>query len=185
MQGAIESSKDALAKILGGFPLDRLHVAAFDTMGMVLRPKAASRLAVQHMLAPLQADGGTIHGAAVQALHRDGLRVAIETKLILIVVGDEAGESGEQLAATFRQLGYRVDAIALILANPQHRGSTIRDCAKSMKVPYSEVTVDQFDDPYHVTRVLRALLEAPVSVGAAAASGLVDKVMATKLLEVV
>src|SRR5262245_33659660 len=183
MQGAIESSKDILGKMLAGFPLEKLHVAAFDTMGQVLKPKAASSVAVKHMLAPIKADGGTIHGAAVQALHRDGLRVAIETKLILIVVGDEAGESGEQLATTFRQLGYRVDAVALILTNPQHRGSTVRDCARAMKVPYSEVTVDQFDDPYHVTRVLRALLEAPVSV-AAAAPGLVEKVMATKLLEI-
>ena len=58
-----------------GFPLEKLHVAAFDTMGQVLKPKAASRAAVQHMLAPLKADGGTIHGAAVQALHRDGVRV--------------------------------------------------------------------------------------------------------------
>ena len=186
MQGAIEQSKEALVKILGGFPLERLHVAAFDTMGQVLKPKAASRLAVQHMLAPIKADGGTIHGAAVQALHRSGVRVPIEAKLVLIVVGDEGGESGEQLAAAFASLGYRVDAVALLLSvTPAgQRGSTVRDCAKAMRVPYSEVTVDQFDDPYHVTRVLRALLEAPVAAIAAAVSGLVDKVMATKLLEV-
>jgi hypothetical protein len=184
MQGAIESSKDALGKILAGFPLDRLHVAAFDTMGQVLKPKAPSRLAVQHMLAQIKADGGTIHGAAVQALHRDGLRVPETTKLIVIVVGDEAGESGAQLAQTFRTLGYRVDAIALLLAGSP-RGSTVRDCAKTLAVPYSEVTVAQFDDPYHVTRVLRALLEAPVAAAVAGAPtpGLVEKVMNTKLLE--
>jgi hypothetical protein len=182
MQGAIESSKDALGKILAGFPLERLHVAAFDTMGQVLKAKAASRLAVQHMLAPLKAEGGTIHGAAVQALHRDGMRVPTGAKLVVIVVGDEAGESGEQLAQTFRVLGYSVDALALLLSgNP--RGSTVRECAKALKVPYSEVTVGQFDDPYHVTRVLRALLEAPVSA-AAPTPGVVDKVMKTKLLEV-
>jgi len=181
MQGAIEASKDALGKMLAGFPLDRLHVAAFDTMGQVLKPKAASRLAVQHMLAGLKADGGTIHGAAVQALHRDGVRVPVGSKLIVIVVGDEAGESGAQLAQTFRTLGYTVDAIALLLAG-QPRGSTVRDCARELKVPYSEVTVNQFDDPYHVPRVLRALLEAPVSA-AAPQAGLVDKVMKTKLLE--
>lgn len=186
MQGAIERSKEALAKILGGFPLEKLHVAAFDTMGQVLKPKAATRLAVQHMLAPIKADGGTIHGAAVQALHRDGVRVPIEAKLILIVVGDEAGESGEQLAQTFRSLGYRVDAVALLLSvtAAANRGSTVRDCAKAMRVPYSEVTTEQFDDPYHVTRVLRALLEAPVAAAAAPVAGLVEKVMATKLLEV-
>ncbi len=181
MQGAIEASKDALGKMLAGFPLERLHVAAFDTMGQVLKAKAASRLAVQHMLAGLKADGGTIHGAAVQALHRDGVRVPTGSKLIVIVVGDEAGETGAQLAQTFRTLGYTVGAIALLLAG-QPRGSTIRDCARELAVPYSEVTVAQFDDPYHVPRVLRALLEAPVSA-AAPQVGLVDKVMKTKLLE--
>ncbi len=180
MQGAIESSKEALAKILAGFPLDRLHLAAFDTMGQVLKPKAASRLAVQHALAPIRADGGTIHGSAVQALHRDGLRVPAGAKLIVIVAGDEAGEPGAQLAQTFRTLGYQPDAIALLLAG--QRGSTVRDCARELKVPYSEVAVAQFDDPYHVTRVLGALLEAPVSAGVAT-PGLVEKVMATKLLE--
>ena len=183
MQGAIDKSKDALSKILAGFPLDKLHVAAFDTMGSVLKPKAASRAAVQHMLAPLTAAGGTMHGSAVQALHRDGLRIAATTKLIVIVVGDEAGEAGESLAQTFKTLGYTVDAIALLLAGSP-RGQTVRDCAKALGVPYSEVTVDQFDDPYHVTRVLRALLEAPVAARAAVPmSGLVEKVMATKLLE--
>jgi hypothetical protein len=138
------------------------------------------------MLAPIKAEGGTIHGAAVQALHRDGVRVPIEAKLILIVVGDEAGESGEQLAQTFRSLGYRVDAVALLLSvtAAANRGSTVRDCAKAMRVPYSEVTTEQFDDPYHVTRVLRALLEAPVAAAAAPVAGLVERVMATKLLEV-
>lgn len=184
MQGAIESSKDALGKILAGFPLDRLHVAAFDTMGQVLKPKVASRLAVQHMLASLKADGGTIHGSAVQALHRDGVRVPAGAKLIVIVVGDEAGESGAQLAQTFRQLGYTVDAMALLLAGSP-RGQTVRDCARTLAVPYSEVKVEQFDDPYHVTRVLRALLEAPVSAAVGVPTvGLVEKVMSTKLLEV-
>ncbi len=179
MQGAIESSKDALAKILAGFPLDRLHVVAFDTMGQVLQPKAASRTAVLHMLAPITAAGGTIHGAGLQAFHRDGLRIATGTKLIVIVAGDEAGEPGVQLAGTFRTLGYAPDAMALILAG--QRGSTVRDCARELKVPFSEVKVEQFDDPYHVTRVLRALLEVPVTAGIPTV-GLVEKVMGTKLL---
>ncbi len=102
-------------------------------------------------------------------------------KLIVIVVGDEAGEAGAQLAQTFRQLAYRVDAMALLLSGTRG-GSTVRDCAKELKVPYSEVTVAQFDDPYHVPRVLRALLEAPVTASVPV-PGLVEKVMATKLLE--
>src|SRR5262249_51828058 len=137
----------------------------------------------------IKADGGTIHSAAVLALHRDGVRVPSSAKLILIVVGDEGGESGGQLAETLRGLGYRVDAIAFLVSVSKvaNRGAPLRDCAKALGVPYSEVTVEQFDDPYHVTRVLRALLEAPISASTAKAAptpGLVEKVMATKLLEV-
>ncbi len=72
MQGAIESSKEALGRILAGFPLDKLHIAAFDTIGTVLRPKAASRVAVQHMLASINAAGGTMHGAAVRGAQPRG-----------------------------------------------------------------------------------------------------------------
>jgi hypothetical protein len=133
------------------------------------------------MLAPIKADGGTIHGAAVQALHRDGMRVPADAKLIVIVVGDEAGESGSSLANVFRNLGYSVAAMAMIHAGPRG-GATVRDAARELGVPFSEVKADQFDDPYHVTRVLRALLEAPISA-AVPTPGLVEKVMSTKLLE--
>ncbi len=183
MQGAIETSKDILGKMLAGFPLEKLHVSAFDTMGQVLKPKAASSVAVKHMLAPIKADGGTIHGAAVQALHRDGVRVPAGAKLIVIVVGDEAGESGSSFANAFRTLGYEVAAMAMIHAGARG-GATVRDAARDLAVPFSEVKADQFDDPYHVTRVLRALLEAPVAA-AIPTPGLVEKVMSTKLLELV
>jgi hypothetical protein len=135
------------------------------------------------MLAPIKADGGTIHGAAVQALHRDGVRVPAGAKLIVIVVGDEAGESGSSFANAFRTLGYEVAAMAMIHAGARG-GATVRDAARDLAVPFSEVKADQFDDPYHVTRVLRALLEAPVAA-AIPTPGLVEKVMSTKLLELV
>jgi hypothetical protein len=71
MSKAIDAAKEALAKMLGGFPLEKLHIAAFDTMGYILKPKAASRLAVQHMLAPLKGEGGTVHAAGVlRRVHR-------------------------------------------------------------------------------------------------------------------
>jgi hypothetical protein len=151
-------------------------------MGRVLKPKAATRLAVQHMLAPLKGEGGTIHGAGVHALHRDGVRVPPGARLIVIVVGDAQGEPGAALAGVFRALGYSVAAMAFLQAGGT--GSTVRDCARDLGVPYSEIGAAQFDDPYHVPRVLRALLEAPVAAGVVT-PGLVEKVMATKLLEVV
>lgn len=182
MEKAIEQSKEALVRILAGFPLDRLHIAAFDTMGRVLRPKAANRVAVQHMLSGVNAWGGTVHGAALHALHRAGVRIPAERRLIVIVVGDEDGEQGETLSAVFSLVGYHPAAIALIVNVAHYRGHTVRDAAAALRVPFSEVAVEQFDDPYQVTRVLTALLEAPV-LPYASTAGWLDKVLATPLLD--
>lgn len=185
MEGAIEQSKEALSRILAGFPPEKVHVAAFDTVGTVLRPKAASRTAVQHMLAGIKAGGGTMHGAAVRALHREGVQVPEGARLVVMVVGDEAGEAGDQLVRAFRECQYPVAAMALLVSVANARGSTVRSCAKLLQVPFSEVSVDQFEDPYQVPRVLRALLEAPVAAGVdTTQSGWVEKVLRTPLLKV-
>ncbi|MEU5877794.1 VWA domain-containing protein [Spirillospora sp. NPDC047279] len=181
MEGAIEQSKEALSRILAGFPLDRLHIAAFDTTGWVLRPRAASRVAVRHMLDGVRASGGTTHGAAIRALHHAGVRIPAGHRLLVIVVGDEAGESGATLSAVFSMFGYRPAALAMIVNVAWQRGDTVRAAAAEMGVPFSEVEVAQFDDPYQVTRVLSALLDAPVPTSAT--FGWVEKVMATPLLE--
>ncbi len=186
MQGAIEQSKDALSKILAGFPIDKVHIATFDTMGTVLRPKAPTRAAVQHMLQAIRADGGTTHAAGVRAVHAAGVTFPETARLVVIVVGDEAGEAGDQFARVFRDCGYRVAALAMLVSVAGHgaRGNTVRTCAAALQVPFSEVNVSHFDDPYQVTRVLKALLDAPVAVGAAPQQGWVDRVMKTALLEV-
>jgi hypothetical protein len=185
MQGAIEQSKEAISRMLAGFAPDRLHVAAFDSMGLVLKPKAPSRTAVQHMLKNLRASGGTMHASAIRALHRDGVRVPSNSKLIVIVVGDEAGEQGELFASCFSENGYDVDGFAFIDcsgASGWSRGHTVRGAAASLRVPFSEITVEQFEDPYQVPRVLKAILEAPRAAGFGQ-SAWVDKVMGTPLLE--
>jgi hypothetical protein len=76
----------------------------------------------------------------------------------VIVVGDEAGERGDELANAFR-------------------------CADTLRIPFSEVRIDQFEDPYQVTRVLKALLDAP-RVSGTRQAGLVERVMNTPLLTV-
>jgi hypothetical protein len=183
MEGAIEKSKEALSRILAGFPVEKLHVAAFDTVGTVLQPKAASRTAVQHMLKDIKAAGGTTHAAGVHALHRTGVKVPDTAKLIVLVVGDEAGEAGDQFARAFRECGYNVAAMALLVSVASARGNTVRSCAGQLKVPFSEVQVEQFEDPYQVPRVLKALMDAPTAAGASQ-SGWVERVMRTPLLKV-
>jgi hypothetical protein len=180
MQGAIEQSIEALTKILAGFPPDKLHIASFDTSGTVLRPKAPTRAGVQHMLAAMRAEGGTLHASAVYALFRSGVRIPADAKLVVIVVGDECGEEGDRLAGAFGECGYGVSAMALLVNVAATRGTTVRRCADALGAPFSQVSIDQFDDPYQVPRVLRALLDAPRT--GTARYGLVERVMATPLL---
>ena len=182
MQNAIEQSKEALSRILAGFPLDKTYIATFDSAGTVLRPKAANRTAVQHMLARITAGGGTQHAAAVDALGRRGLSIPETASLLVIVVGDEAGERGEVFARAFERNNLRVNGMALIVNIAWSRGQTVRDAARFMGVPFSEITVEQFEDPYQVPRILSALMEAPVLAGARRTEW-VEKIMAMELLD--
>lgn len=182
MQGAIEQSKEALSKILAGFPAERVHIASFDTMGTVLRPKAPTRAGIQHMLAGIRAEGGTMHSAAINAIHASGVRVPADAKLIVFVVGDEAGETGAQFAKAFAACGYKPSAMAVLLNVAVTRGMSVQGCAAEMGLPYSVVNIDQFDDPYQVPRVLAALMEAPIATGTSRTTAWVEKVMKTELL---
>jgi hypothetical protein len=184
MEAAIEQSKEALARIMAGIPLERLFVAAFDTMGTVLRPKAASGAAVRHMLKDLRARGGTIHNSALVALHEGGLRFSKDELAILIVAGDEDGEAGSLLARTIRRLEMPIAAIALMDCSAgKNRGETLRSCARELEIPFSEVKVSDFEDPYQIPRVLTTLLETPVETRGRASSGWIEKVLATPLLQ--
>ena len=64
------------------------------------------------------------------------------------------------------------------------RGRTVQDCARSLGIPFSEVQIDQFEDPYQVPRVLRALLEAP-KMGSTAGAQIawLERVLATPMLQ--
>lgn len=170
-----------LTKLLAGFPLERLHIASFDTFGTVHRPKAPTRAGVEHMLSSIQASGGTLYASGVRALHRAGLRLGPDAKLVVIAVGDEAGENGHDFAKSFAQCGYPVSAMALVVNVAVTRGTTVRVAAEQLDIPFTEVTARHFDDPYQVPRVLGALLEVPRQRGVKQ-YGLVERVMNTPLL---
>jgi hypothetical protein len=138
------------------------------------------------MLDQVTASGGTVHGAALRALRVEQVTVPAGATLIVIVVGDEAGESGSGFAAAFAEYGYQPSALALVVNVDRgwQRGTTVRDASADLGVPYSEIEVGQFDDPYQVTRVLKTLLDAPVAgrTGTAASHAWLDRVLATPLL---
>jgi hypothetical protein len=105
----------------------------------------------------------------------------------VVVVGDEAGEAGSVFGDTLKACGYLPGALAILVNVSATRGITVRGCAQHLGVGLSEVTIDQFDDPYQVPRVLRALLDTPTlpSMPATRATAWVEKIMGTPLLAVV
>jgi len=181
MQGAIETSKEALSMIVQGFPPEKLHIASFNTTGTVLKPRHHSAAGVQHMLKGIGASGGTIYSSGVRVFHDNGVRIPKDANLILFAVGDEAGEQGDLFAANLQQWGYVPKAIAHIVnvARNENRGSTVRRAAEVLGVPYTEVNVEQFTDVYQVQRTLKAVLEAQPH---REKGSMIEKIMQTELL---
>src|SRR5215471_2591600 len=115
MQGAIETSKEALSMIVQGFPAEKVHIASFNTVGTLLKPRHHSAAGVQHMLKSIGAGGGTLYHSAIDAFRESGVRVPAGADLILFAVGDEAGENGEILAQHIKNAVYPVKALAHIV----------------------------------------------------------------------
>lgn len=181
MQGAIETSKEALSMIVQGFPPEKLHISSFNTVGTLLKPRHHSAAGIQHMLKSIGASGGTIYSSGVRVFHDNGVKIPDGADLILFAVGDEAGEEGDLFAQSLRQFGYLPSAIAHIVnvARNQSRGNTVRRAAEVLSVPYTEVNVEQFTDVYQVQRTLKALLEAQPY---REKGSMIEKIMQTELL---
>jgi len=181
MQGAIETSKEALSMIVQGFPPEKLHIASFNTVGTLLKPRHYSAAGIQHMLKSIGASGGTIYSSGARVFHDNGVRIPENAELILFAVGDEAGEEGSLFAGNLKQWGYVPSAIAHIVnvARGSQRGNTVRRAAEVLGVPYTEVDVEQFTDVYQVQRTLKAVLEAQPY---REKGSMIEKIMQTELL---
>jgi hypothetical protein len=181
MEDAIETSKEALSMIVQGFPQNKVHIASFNTVGTLLKPRHWSSTGVQHMLKSIGASGGTIYSSGVRAFYESGVRIPDGGSLILFAVGDEAGEQGDLLASNLQQWKYVPAAIAHIVnvAHNSQRGNTVRRAAEVLGVPYTEVKVEQLTDVYQVQRTLKAALEAQPY---REKSSLIEKIMQTELL---
>jgi len=181
MQGAIETSKEALSMIVQGFPPEKLHISSFNTVGTLLKPRHHSAAGVQHMLKSIGASGGTIYSSGVSVFRDAKVRIPEGAELILFAVGDEDGEQGDLFAQNLRTWGYVPRAIAHIVnvASNSQRGTTVRRAAEVLGVPYTEVNVVQFTDVYQVQRTLKAVLEAQPF---REKGSMIEKIMQTDLL---
>jgi hypothetical protein len=187
MQGAIEQAKLYLAKLLVGFPLERLHCSVFNTMGSEVAIKHPSAKGIEQAFRGHFAGGGTSYAEGVKALAKHKPQASEDS--IMLFVGDELDHGTAQLVATVNASGIRPVAFGLlrVVSNQYGGGSIVRDAAKQLNIPCFDIEESIFADPYAVTRVLRNLIATTPVVAAArvaaAKQTLVEEILKTKLLE--
>lgn len=183
MTDAIVQAKEYISKFAQAFPLERLHVAVFNTAGRLVEIKHASAAGITNAFKGIQAGGGTCHAAGIGALPR--FNNADEDN-IFIFVGDE-GEYGD-FAQAVRHSGLNPLAFGLIrLGAEGYR--IITATAAALGIPCFLIDNRTFEDPYAIPRTVRALVAAtPVNKTATTRAAvprvtLVDQILKTELLK--
>lgn len=183
MTHAIETAKTYITKLLGGFPLDKLHVAVFNSSGRVVNIRHASQAGVTQAFSGIGAGGGTSHAAGVRAL-QDCKTMADEDALF-IFIGDE---QDSPFAAAVQQSGLNPTAFGLVKVSGGEHDRAVRSTADQLGIPCFRLDEGIFADPYAITRALRNLIAA-TPVGKANVArvtprvSLVETILKTDLLQ--
>lgn len=191
MQFALASAQEYLTKFLGGFPLDRLHVSVFNTVGQEITIRAPKAAAVQQAFRGISAGGGTSYAQGVRAIAHH--RPQEDEDVLILFVGDEIDRATPQLVQAIRESDLNPVAFGLLKVESQMWGygnfHIVTDAAKELGIPCFNIDTDMFDsdDPYAVTRILQNLI-ASTPVGERAGrkvvrKSLVQEILETKLLQ--
>lgn len=185
MQNALEAAKPLVAKFLQSFPLESVHVSAFNTAGREVTIRHPSTKGVQVAFSQISAGGGTDYGAGVRALQK--YQPTEDEDTIMIFVGDE---QAPVFTKAVRDCALNPLAFGLMKIQGSFGmgRSAVQDTANRLGIPCFMVAPDTFDDPYAITRTVRALISAtPVGVTQRAVRRprvtLVDQILNTKLLQ--
>lgn len=194
MDGALERAQKYLTKLLAGFPVDRLHVSTFNTVGTEVVIKMAKGAAVRQAFKGVRAAGGTSYRSGVSVLEKkDSNRPKENEDLLILFVGDEQGEHGSDLADYIRRskvnpVAFGLLRVASTWGNPHD--NTVRCAAATLGIPCFNIDEEMFksDDPYAMTRQLQHLIATtPVSeqrkLQGAPRRGLVEEILETPLLQ--
>lgn len=195
MQGTIEVAKGITARLVQSFPLNRVHVAYFNTVGREVAIKHASTAGVENAFRGISASGGTDYGSGVRALQHH--KPAEGRDAIMLIIGDEEAQT---FTTAVRNSG--INPLAFGFLKTRANGGAagwragqygvdnnvaVRNTAAELGIPCFMIDEAIFADPYLVPRTIRALVAAtPASqvVGRATPprQTLVDQILATDLL---
>jgi len=184
MQGAIEKAKEYLSKFLVGFPLERLHVSVFNSMGREVAIKASSAKAVENAFRGFRASGGTAYYQGVNALAHHKPQAGEDS--VILFVGDQGDHNPNHLVAAVNDSGINPVAFGMLNVIGRYRqGTIVYDSARRLEIPCFEIEEGIFNDPYAVTRTIRNLIAAtPVQAGQRQQkrTTLVEEILKTPLL---
>jgi hypothetical protein len=189
MQGALDTAKKHLKKFVGAFPLERLHVSVFNTVGREIAIPRPTAAAVEQAFRGHSANGGTSYANGIGCLIGSH-KPAPEEDALVIFVGDQEDGRHDKLAEVFRQYGVMPVAFGMLDVKGQwsHGGRVVERAADLLQIPCFKIDEKVFDDPYAVPRTLRNLVAStpvgakPVGVQSRRVS-LVDTILKTPLLQ--
>ena len=185
MQASLDAAKEYLKKFLGGFPLDRTHVAVFNTSASEIELKASSAAAVEHAFKGKNAGGGTAHAAGVQVLVSK-YKPKPDEDALFIFVGDEGEYNNARLKEAIRAGGFTPVGFGMLKVRGED-GTIVQQTARDLGVPCFMIDEGIFKDPYAITRTLRNLIATtPVGVapvGAPARTVVARKTLVQEVLE--
>lgn len=199
MEGAITAAKTYVAKMVQGFPPEKIKVAVFNTVGREITLKHASAAGVENAFRGIVAGGGTDYGAPLRSTCLGKFKPGPEEDALFIYVGDEGhngaggghGGAGVNFTAAVTQSGLNPVAFGLIpVVSPQYgRAAAVRTTAAQLGVPCFEIDTKTFDDYAALPRTIRALIAATpvgqpqVARQAAPRVTLVETILKTDLLK--
>lgn len=183
MDTAIAQAKVYLEKLIVGFPLDKLHVSVFNTVGREVDIRHASAAGVRSAFKGIRAGGGTNYAQGVECLvhHKN----AGDEDALLIFVGDE---QAYDFSADVRRSGLNPMAFGFVkvTGSMEHGHTAVQDTARALGIPCFMIDEATFEDPYAIPRTVRALVAAtPVGaprVTRAPRVTLVQTILKTNLL---
>ena len=185
MHTAIEEAKLHVAKFLQGFPPERVHVCVFNTVGRLVTIKHQSAAGVTQAFMGVRPGGGTDYGSGVRVLQQ--FQPSDDEDVLFLFVGDQAAND---FVPAVNNSGLRPMAFGHVQVGHYSVNATrlaVENTARKLDIPCFMIDKSTFEDPYAITRTIRALVAATpfnrVANRKAPRKSLIEKIMEYKLLE--
>jgi len=195
MQVALERAKGMAHFLVKAFPLDRLHIAVFNSYGRSIELKSNTAAGVEQGFRGITATGGTDHVTGVRVFEKNKPKPGEDA--LFVFVGDQQELMSTLFVNELRK--YNPVALAMLDVNQgvkdasqyRHGSRIIADAANALGIPCLPIDEKAFADPYASVTLLSNLIDStPVGAAARAApaaaikrKSLVETILETKLAQ--